>query len=102
MSKKDAARAQRQGPNSVIQGTARDIITKAMILIDEDKELESLGFEMELQVHDELLGEVPDQKDVIERVKTKVKQYMEHPFSEDLSVPLPVSLGIGDTWMDAK
>lgn len=101
MAKKDASQAERQAVNAIIQGTASDIAKAAMLLCENDPELNSLGYRLLLQIHDELLGECPAQNVV--PVKARVKYLMEHPFGDlQLSVPLPASCGHGSTWSTAK
>ncbi|SFD59479.1 DNA polymerase I [Bacillus sp. OV194] len=90
--------AERTAMNTPIQGTAADIIKKAMVEMDQvlkDQNLESL---MLLQVHDELIFEVPENE--IEKLCTLVPQVMESALG--LDVPLKVDLNYGDTWYDAK
>ena len=92
------AAAERETVNMPIQGTAADILKKAMI--DVAAALKARGGEsrMILTVHDELLFETPaaEAADVAELVKT----HMEAAFS--LSVPLTVDVGIGPDWKSAK
>ena len=102
MSRKDASQAERQGVNSVIQGTAAEAAKYSMITIEGDRELKELGAEMLLQVHDELVFEVPDDDGVVADVKERVKEIMEHPFQVELRVPLPISIGSGYSWATAK
>jgi DNA polymerase-1 len=102
MSKRDAAQCQRQAVNSVIQGSAADIADMAMITAENDPELNELGAELLLQVHDELMWECPDDKEVITNVKRRAKEIMELPFGRELKVPLPVEVGHGYSWASAK
>src|SRR5207245_11529716 len=88
--------AERTAVNTPLQGTAADLIKLAMIRIDgaiRDRELKS---RMTLQVHDELVFEVPTSE--VNVMKSLVREQMEnvHP----LSVPLLVELGIGPNWRD--
>jgi DNA polymerase I len=84
--------------NTPIQGTAADLIKIAMIQIWKDIRTQNLSTRMVLQVHDELVFEVPDaEKDKVEAL---VKSRMEHV--HDLSVPLDVHLGWGVNWWEAK
>ena len=82
--------------NMPIQGTAADIIKLAMIRLD--RELEGTGARLLLQVHDELLLEVPE--DRAEEVAALVREVMEGAAS--LSVPLSVEVGVGPNWYDTK
>ncbi|CAM3568459.1 DNA polymerase I [Deinococcus saxicola] len=82
--------------NMPIQGTASDIIKLAMVKLD--KELDTLGARLLLQVHDELLIEAPeDRADEVARI---TRQIMEG--AATLSVPLAVEAGVGPNWYDAK
>lgn len=91
-------KAERQAVNTVIQGSAADIISKAMIRIEADEELHRLGAKMLLQVHDELVFEVPWR--AAERAAERIKDLMEHVV--ELKVPLEVDVDIGLSWAEAK
>jgi DNA polymerase-1 len=82
--------------NMPIQGTASDIIKLAMVRLD--RELEALGARLLLQVHDELLIEVPE--DRAGEVAQVTRELMEG--AAQLSVPLAVEAGVGPNWYDAK
>ena len=84
--------------NSPIQGTAADIIKKAMVEIS--NKLQETGYKtkMILQVHDELVFEVPE--DELKKVAPMVKEVMETAFP--LSVPLVVELKVGKNWGEMK
>jgi DNA polymerase-1 len=84
--------------NTPIQGTAADLMKKAMI--DIWKEIKTRGFKtkMILQVHDELVFEVP--KKEVKKMEALVKKRMERVFP--LKVPLKVHLGLGINWAEAK
>ena len=92
------ARAEREAINAPIQGTAADLVKIAMIKVHERLRREKLGARMILQVHDELLLEVPEKE--IERTKEVVKAEMESV--HEMSVPLVVDVGVGKNWMEAK
>ena len=92
------ARAEREAINAPIQGTAADLVKIAMIRVQERLRREKLGARMMLQVHDELLLEVPE--DEIERTTEVVRAEMESVHA--LAVPLVVDVGIGNNWMEAK
>jgi DNA polymerase-1 len=98
--RKNLAQAKRQSVNSIIQGSAADVAKMAMIKCEFDHRLRNLGVEMLLQVHDELLFEVPEEN--VEEAKTIVLELMEHPFSDDLLVPLSADAGTGWSWATAK
>lgn len=102
MNRRDASQADRQAVNSVIQGTAAELAKLAMTQIDYDRELRELGAELLLQVHDELVLEVPDDDEVSNRCLARVKEIMEHPLPYDLEVPIPVSGGSAYSWAEAK
>ncbi len=90
--------AERVAINSPIQGTAADIIKLAMINIQNHLHEHRLGSKMILQVHDELIFDVPNNE--IELMKKLVLEKMEEAVS--LSIPLKVNLGIGHNWYDLK
>ena len=92
----DRAAAERAAVNHPIQGTAADILKRAMI--DVDRALAGGHARMILTVHDELLFEVPASE--AEAVAALVKQTMERAVT--LKVPLTVDVGIGENWKDAK
>ena len=89
--------AERNAVNAPIQGSAADIIKLAMITIQEKLENENWNSKMLLQVHDELVFDVP--KDEVDALQTMVKREMENAFS--LDVPLVVDIGIGTNWLEA-
>ena len=88
--------AERTAVNTPLQGTAADLIKVAMIRIDEALRERGLRSRMTLQVHDELVFEVPE--DEIDAMRSLVRDEMEnvHP----LSVPLLVEIGVGKNWRD--
>jgi DNA polymerase-1 len=93
--------SERVSINAPLQGGAADIIKRAMIRVPPALERAKLGARMLLQVHDELLFEVPE-AEVDETIAT-VKAVMEracHPAAE-LSVPLVVEAGVGRNWAEA-
>ncbi|MDB4916051.1 MAG: polymerase [Gemmatimonadetes bacterium] len=89
---------ERTAANSPIQGSAADLIKIAMINIRERLAVEQRQGRMLLQVHDELVLEVPD--DEIDVVTALVKHEMEH--AAELSVPLLVDVGVGSNWVETK
>ena len=89
---------ERMAQNSPLQGSAADLIKIAMLKIAERLPSDGHGARMLLQVHDELVFEVPD--DALEVVRAMVVHEMEH--AAELSVPLVVATGFGDNWLDAK
>lgn len=90
--------AERQAINAPLQGTAADIMKRAMIALKPALAAEKLGARMLLQVHDELLFEVPTNEK--EATEALVKRVMEGAGS-GLGVPLVVEAGWGDNWAEA-
>ncbi len=88
--------AERTAVNTPLQGTAADLIKLAMIRIDDDITRRGLKSRMTLQVHDELVFEVPERE--VELMKPLVKEHMEKAHS--LEVPLLVEIGVGLNWRD--
>ncbi len=89
--------AERVAVNTPIQGTAADLIKIAMIRIDEIIQKQKLTSKMILQVHDELVFEVPNNE--VEMIKAMIKNEMENV--THLDVPLKVEIGGGKNWMEA-
>lgn len=89
--------AERAAINAPIQGGAADIIKRAMIAMPDALSEADLGAKMLLQVHDELIFEVPDKQ--IEATSAVVKDTMQN--AARLDVPLIVDIGIGDNWNQA-
>lgn len=102
MNRRDASQADRQAVNSVIQGTAAEIAKFSMLKAEGDQEMEKLGCSLLLQVHDELVWEVPDDPEIERLAAKRAKEIMESPFPYPLSVALPASVGSADTWASAK
>jgi DNA polymerase-1 len=90
--------AERTAVNTPLQGTAADLIKVAMISIDRELEKKKLKSRMLLQVHDELVFEVP--RDEVDTMRELVKRNMESAI--ELRVPLVVDVGVGTNWRDAK
>ncbi|MSR35550.1 MAG: DNA polymerase I [Gemmatimonadetes bacterium] len=89
---------ERVAQNTPIQGTAADLIKKAMIDVDAELQRSEWGARLLLTVHDELLFEVP--KGVLDPVRAAVVERMEHAI--ELAVPIDVDVGVGKTWYEAK
>lgn len=89
--------AERAAINAPIQGTAADLIKKAMIAIDRRIAAEKLSARMILQIHDELLFEVSERDQ--ERLLPLVKETMEGALL--LDVPIKVTIGYGENWEQA-
>ena len=90
--------AERTAVNTPLQGTAADLIKVAMIQIDTELRSRKLKSRMLLQVHDELLFEVPS--DELDLMRQLVREKMESV--RQLSVPLLVELGVGPNWRDVE
>ena len=88
--------AERTAVNTPLQGTAADLIKLAMIRIDEELRRKKMRSRMTLQVHDELVFEVPQEE--VETMRALVKDRMENVHA--LRVPLDVDLGVGPNWRD--
>ena len=84
--------------NTPIQGTAADILKKAMVEIYEEFKKKNIRSKMLIQVHDELVFNVV--KDELEEVKEIVRNIMENTFK--LDVPLKVDIEYGTNWYEAK
>jgi DNA polymerase-1 len=90
------AQAERMAINMPIQGTAADIIKMAMVEITYN--LKPITYKLLLQIHDELLFEIEDDK--IEETYPKIKYIMESVYK--LTVPLEVDVSVGASWGDLK
>jgi len=88
--------AERTAVNTPLQGTAADLIKIAMIRIDEVVRARGLKSRMTLQVHDELVFEVPENE--VEIMQPLVREHMEKVHA--LAVPLQVEMGVGSNWRD--
>jgi DNA polymerase-1 len=88
--------AERTAVNTPLQGTAADLIKLAMIRIDKLLAEKKLKTRMTLQVHDELLFDVPTSE--VDEVRELVQHQMEHVI--ELSVPLVADVGAGPNWRD--
>jgi DNA polymerase-1 len=88
--------ARRVAVNTVVQGTAADIIKLAMIHVADAIRLQNLPLKLLLQIHDELLFECLEGD--VEAMKGFVVEQMEHAI--DLAVPLKISVGVGKSWGD--
>jgi DNA polymerase I len=90
--------AERTAVNSPLQGTAADLIKLAMIRIDSEIQKRRLRSRMTLQVHDELVFEVPESE--VDEMKRLVREQMENV--HELEVPLVVEIGVGANWRDLE
>ncbi len=89
---------QRVAMNTPIQGTAADVIKRAMIAVDARLSAENMKTRLILQVHDELILEAPENE--AQKAAEILKEEMENAVK--LSVPLTSDTGIGKNWLDAK
>ena len=90
--------AERTAVNTPLQGTAADLIKVAMIGIDAALQERGLKSRMTLQVHDELVFEVPEKE--VETMQSLVREHMETVHA--LAVPLLVEMGAGSNWRDLE
>ncbi|MGA7320743.1 MAG: DNA polymerase I [Candidatus Sulfotelmatobacter sp.] len=88
--------AERTAVNTPLQGTAADLIKVAMIRIDAALQERNLKSRMTLQVHDELVFEVPERE--VDTLQSLVREQMEKVHA--LAVPLLVEMGVGPNWRD--
>jgi len=88
------AAAERMAINMPVQGTSADIIKLAMIGIQREMDRRGLMAKMILQVHDELVFDVPEQE--LEQMEALVEEIM--PYALTLSVPLKVETKVGSNW----
>ena len=89
--------AERDAMNTPIQGSAADLIKVAMVKVDRALRAENLRAKMVLQIHDELVFDVP--REEAERVKEIVRREMTTAL--DFGVPLEVGIGVGENWLEA-
>ncbi|WP_460119341.1 DNA polymerase I [Pseudomonas sp. S2_C03] len=89
--------AERTAINAPMQGTAADIIKKAMVAVDNWLMTSGLDAKVILQVHDELVLEV--REDLVDQVRDDIRQHMSE--AAKLDVPLLVEVGVGNNWDEA-
>jgi DNA polymerase-1 len=90
--------AERTAVNTPLQGTAADVIKLAMIKIDGEITGRKLRSRMTLQVHDELVFEVPEKE--IDVMRELVREHMQNVYP--FKVPLMVDIGVGQNWRDLE
>ena len=90
--------AERTAVNTPLQGTAADLIKIAMIRIDAVMRERGMKSRMTLQVHDELVFEVPENE--VDVMQSLVREHMEKV--HELKVPLHVDMGVGPNWRDLE
>ena len=91
--------AERVAVNTPIQGSAADLIKLAMLGVDRRIRSDGLPCSMVLQVHDELVFELPE--DALDDVSAAVREEMENPEGMKLDVPLVMNLASGPDWFEA-
>ena len=89
---------ERAAINARLQGTAADIIRRAMVRMEAALAKQKLNAQMLLQVHDELVFEAPPEE--TQKLSAMVKHEMEQVYP--LEVPLVADIGVGENWRDAK
>ena len=94
--KLEKSSAERMAVNTPVQGSAADIVKKAMLDVSKALEEENTQAKLILQVHDELLVECPDNPQTIEKTISIIKEKMENAVK--LNVPLKVSIEYGKNW----
>jgi DNA polymerase-1 len=93
----DRQYAERAAINAPIQGSAADLVKIAMVRLDAFLVENEMPTRLLLQVHDELLLEVP--VDEVEIVKEETRRVMENAYP--LNVPLKVDIGVGRNWLES-
>ncbi len=95
------ALAERQAVNTLIQGSAADLIKYAMLAVHGDPLLRAMGARLLLQIHDELIVEVPRENASQAAERLSALMVDAKAWGVDFSVPLVADAGIGDTWGEA-
>jgi DNA polymerase-1 len=90
--------SERTAVNTPLQGTAADLIKLAMIRVARELREQKLRTKMVLQVHDELVLDVP--ADEVDEVRERVQQAMEQVI--ELKVPIVADVAVGPNWRDLK
>ena len=101
MSGQARALAERQAVNTLIQGSAADLIKFAMLAVFNDKELRRLKARLLLQIHDELIVEVPEDSAQAAAERLSALMVDTSSWGIDLAVPLVADAGIGQNWGEA-
>ena len=91
--------AERNAINAPIQGSAADMIKLAMIEVDKQLRVQQLKSKMVLQVHDELVFDVP--KDEVAQLQQVITQAMSNAMVLPNEVPVLVETGVGNNWLEA-
>eukprot|EP00808_Paulinella_micropora_P007425 g4781.t1 len=92
--------ARRAAVNTPIQGGAADIVMQAMLVLRAHKRFRTLGWQLVLQIHDEIIAEGPEEH--VQEAMEIVRTCMENPFDEPLFVPLVVDCKSAKNWYEAK
>lgn len=92
------ARGEREAINTIIQGSAADLIKTAMVKLDRAMRAAKVEARMLLQIHDELLFEFPPAEE--KALAGMIREAMEGAIEMD--APLKVDIAVGDNWLDAK
>jgi DNA polymerase-1 len=95
------AMAERQAVNTLIQGSAADIIKFAMLAVYRDEELRRMNARLLLQIHDELIVEIPEEYAQLAADRLSYLMTDTHAWGISLNVPLVADAGIGVSWGDA-
>jgi DNA polymerase-1 len=95
------AMAERQAVNTLIQGSAADIIKFAMLAVYRDEELRRMNARLLLQIHDELIVEIPEEYAQLAADRLSYLMTDTHVWGISLNVPLVADAGIGVSWGDA-
>jgi len=99
----EQSEAERKVKNTPIQGTASEIVKMAMIKIYEDPLITASGTRMLIQVHDEIVFEMPEAVVEDRELNERIGQHMGHPFNSfDLRVPLDTAGKSGSNWYECK
>lgn len=99
----EQSEAERKVKNTPIQGTASEIVKMAMIKIYEDPLITASGTRMLIQVHDEIVFEMPDAVVNDRELNERIGKHMGHPFNSfDLRVPLDTAGKTGSNWYECK
>ena len=101
MSGQARALAERQAVNTLIQGSAADLIKFAMLAVFNDKELRRLKARLLLQIHDELIVEVPEENAQAAAERLSALMVDTASWGIELAVPLVADAGIGQNWGEA-
>lgn len=100
--KSERKRAERRVKNSKIQGSASDIVKRAMVAIWCDDYITASGTEMLVQVHDEIVFEMPDAVVDEPELNHRIDHHMSYAIGVELKVPLTTSGKSGQNWADCK